>query len=327
MHAKFGVIQIQQLKLFVEETNMKKRFKFLSVFAFSTVVLSGCYLDLGFIQFGEKPEENEQEKEQGGEQQQGEQKVYDEEKQAKRIQEYYANIDSSLSGNDLLTALRTLNLGMRKSQVGYSAMSTSSSGMFKWTDYDPAYVKFNSDGVPYGTRILSFYSGKSTTTFNREHVWPDSRGGNKVENDIFMTRPTITEENSSRGNSAYITGMETEHDGWDPVTAFASGIGVYESIRGECARIILYCMTAADGLILNDESKNNGNNMGKLTNLIEWACENPVNDREKRRNVGGEYKQGNRNAFVDHPEYACKIWGNHNSATKSACQKAGYATN
>ena len=325
MHVRFGEIQMMQLERFVEETNMKNRTKrFLSFLAFGSITLSGCYLDLGFIQFGEKPTEEGENNE--GEQKSG-QKIYDEEKQAARIAEYYANIDSSLSGEALLTSLRSLNLSMRKTEVGYNAMSTSASGMYKWTDYDPAYVKFNSDGIPYGTRILSFYSGKSTTNFNREHTWPKSRNGSLVEDDIFMTRPTITEENSDRGNSVYVTGMASDSDGWDPVTAFGNNIGNYESIRGECARIIFYCMTATDGLVLNDEKKNQGNNMGKITDLIKWACENPVNDREKRRNVGGEYKQGNRNAFVDHPEYACKIWGNHNSETKAACQKANYATN
>ena len=304
----------------------KNKIKFISLLALGSIALSGCYVNLGFIKFGEPPAEEEN----GGKNNnntQTENKIYDAEKQAQRIQEYYASIDSSSSGEELLSSLRALNLSMRKSQVGYSAMSTSSSGMFKWTDYDPEFVKFNSDGIPYGTKILSFYSGKSTTTFNREHTWPNSRDGNLVENDIFMTRPTVAAENSDRGNSVYVTGKSDPSNGWDPVAAFASNIGNYESIRGECARIIFYCMTASDKLVLNDETKNQGNNMGKLTDLIKWACENPVNDREKRRNVGGEYKQGNRNAFVDHPEYACRIWGTHNSETRSACQKAGYATN
>ena len=308
---------------------MKKAFKLISLLVFSSVALTGC----SFITIEDNTKQKEEDKggdqggNQGGEQQGGEQKIYDEEKQAARIAEYYAEIDSSQSGTTLLSSLRTLNLKMRKSEVGYSAMGTSSSGKFKWTDYDPATVKFNDKGVPYGTKILSFYSGKSTSTFNREHTWPNSRDGNLVENDIFMTRPTINEENSDRGNSVYVTGMVSQSNGWDPVAAFANNIGNYESIRGECARIIFYCMTASSSLVLNDETRNDGNNMGKLTDLIEWACENPVNEREKRRNVGGEYLQGNRNAFVDHPEYACKIWGNHNSSTKSACQKANYPTN
>ena len=304
------------------EKPMKKHI-FLSLLAFSSIALSSCYVNLGFIKIGEKEsqQENQQEGEKESEQKQGESETSD------KVKEYYASINDSQTGDALLSALKSLNKSKRKSEVGYKNMGTSSSGKFKFTDYDPATVKTNADGAKYGTSILSFYSGKSTTTFNREHVWPDSRGGNKVEDDIFMTRPTITAENSSRGNSAYVTGMETEHNGWDPVTAFADNIGVYQSIRGECARIIFYCMTAADGLYLAEGAGSSSNTMGDLTNLIEWACENPVNDREKRRNDGGEYLQGNRNAFVDHPEYACKIWGNHNSQTKSACQKANYATN
>lgn len=290
----------------------------------SSITLSSCYLDLGFISFGEPPTEekdssNTNDENQSNNQSYKEDFSYDE--------SYYSSIQDSLSGSALLQALRTLNLSKRTKTVGYGLMGTSSNGMFKYTDYDPATAKLNTNGVPYGTKILSFYSGKSTTVFNREHVWPNSRGGKVVEHDIFMTRPTITEENSNRGNSTYITGMVTEHNGWDPVAAFASNIGVYNSIRGECARIIFYCMTAASSLVLNEDADNNGNNMGNLTNLVEWACENPVNDREKRRNVGGEYLQGNRNAFVDHPEYACKIWGSTNSKTKAACQKANYATN
>jgi len=307
---------------------MKKHI-FLSLLTFSSVALSGCYLDLGFIKFGTKPEEQEeQKKEEGGKEKEQSSDIlaYDEEKQAARIKEYYTSIDESQSGDALLNALRTLNLANRTKTVGYKQMGTSASGMYKYTDYDPTTVKYTSTGVPYGTKIVSFYSGKITTSFNREHTWPDSRGGNKVEDDILMTRPTITEENSDRGNSPYITGMVDGHNGWDPVAAFENSIGVYKSIRGECARIIFYCMTAATGLSLSDNTSTVSNTMGKLTNLIEWACENPVNDREKRRNVGAEHLQGNRNAFVDHPEYACKIWGNTNAATRAACSKANYPT-
>ena len=308
-----------------------KKLLLLSLLTLGSVALSSCYLDLGFIQFGEKPTEEEGGNQQGGGGQQGggssSSEGYDEAAQAARIAEYYKDIDSSESGETLLQSLRTLNLAMRKSEVGYGSMGTSSSGSFKYTDYDPSTVKLNSSGIPYGTKILSFYSGKSTTSFNREHTWPKSRKGSAVEDDIYMTRPTITEENSDRGNSVYVTGMTSSKDGWDPVAAFANNIGNYQNIRGECARIIFYCMTASSQLVLDDNTSNGGNNMGKITDLIKWACENPVNDREKRRNLGGEYLQGNRNAFVDHPEYACKIWGNHNSTTKSACQAANYPTN
>lgn len=253
--------------------------------------------------------------------------AYDWSKDKVRIKNYYSTIDSSKSGTELLSQLRELNSSKKQFSITYKSMGTSPSPYFMYTDFDPDTVQYTSNGIPYGTNILSFYSGKSATSFNKEHVWPDSRGGNRVENDILMPRPTISAENSARGNSPFITGMTDDKNGWDPVAAFASNIGVYESIRGESARIIFYCMVANSTLILNETVSNQGNNMSSLNNLVEWACENPVNPRERRRNVGSQFLQGNRNVFVDHPEYVCKIWGNSSSATKSACQKANYAIN
>lgn len=245
---------------------------------------------------------------------------------------YYKDITDSMSGTTLLTNLRTLNLNKRTSTVGYSNMGTSPSGQFKYTDYDPATVQYDSKGQPYGTKILSFYSGKSCTSFNREHVWPNSRGGGDggtagspyPDADIFMPRPTITEENSNRGNSKYVEGMVDSSSGWDPVAAFEKTLGVYQGIRGECARIIFYCMTVNSNLVLDDTatSGTKGVTMGKLSDLLKWNLENPVNDREVRRQSGGMYLQGNRNAFVDDPGYACRIWGSYNSETQKICSQS-----
>lgn len=100
---------------------------------------------------------------------------------------YYSSIDSSSSGDTLLTALRNLNLSRRKSTVGYSAMGTKASeSAYIYTDYDPSTVKTDSNGQPYGTSILSFYSGTSTTSWNREHVWPNSRGGGVEERQVLL---------------------------------------------------------------------------------------------------------------------------------------------
>lgn len=238
---------------------------------------------------------------------------------------YYSEIDAN--STTLLSDLRTLNLRKRTNTVGYNSMGTSTStnpdsSPYMYTDYDPSTIRYQ-NGQPYGTKILSFYSGNSTTGWNKEHVWPASRltggrNGNIVDDDIYMARPTISSENSNRGNSVFYEGMAHSSNGWDPVTAFGTN-GVYTSIRGECARIIFYCMTVDSSLVLNESTSNSGNNMGRLTDLLKWNLENPVNDREVRRQSGGEYLQGNRNAFVDHPEYACKIWGNTSDATRKIC--------
>ena len=313
---------------------MKRKHVLFSLLALSSIALSGCYVDLGFIKLGKAPEEETASEEGGNKPAPIDGKVikdsdayYDAAADAERISTYYSGFNDSRSGSALLTAIRSLNSLKRTKEVGYELMGTSSSGYFKFTDFSVKSTIDYVDGIPFGTKVSSFYSGKSAYTFNREHVWPESHGGESVEDDIFMTRPTIEEENSDRGNSAYVTGMVTEHSGWDPVAAFAQSLGVYQSVRGECARIIFYCMTATSTLSLVDSNSLSSSSMGKLTDLVVWSCENPVTYREKRRNVGGQYLQGNRNTFVDHPEYVCKIWGDTNSTTKSACSKAGFATN
>ena len=246
------------------------------------------------------------------------------------IDEYYSSISDTFTETSLLSALRSLNLRMRTSTVGYSGMGTSTSGKYKYTDYDPTSVQYDSNGQPYGTRILSFYSGTPCTSWNREHVWPNSRGGGSKgsagepypDADIYMPRPTISSENSDRGNSKYVEGLNSSSSGWDPVKAFGvNNCYMGTSIRGECARIIFYCMTVNANLILDDTATGGttGKTMGKLSDLLKWNLDNPVNPREINRQSGGQYLQGNRNAFVDHPEYACKIWGNYNDATRAIC--------
>lgn len=50
--------------------------------------------------------------------------------------------------------------------------------------------------------------------------------------------------------------------------------------------------------------------LGKLSTLIQWHKSDPVDDRERRRNqIIFEQYQGNRNPFIDHPEFVALIWG------------------
>lgn len=240
---------------------------------------------------------------------------------------YYSNITDSMEGTELLSALRSINSSRRKKTVGYGSMGTGTgSSAYIYTDYDPSTVKYDSKGQPYGTKVLSFYSGNSTTGWNREHVWPNSHGGNLVEADIHMPRPTIPAENGSRGNSFYVEGKCDGSKGWDPKM---ESFGV-ESYRGDSARIIFYCVVASSSLSLVDtdyhstSNSNKDNLMGKLSDMLKWNLQYPVLEREMNRNEGAEYLQGNRNPFIDHPEYACKIWGNYNDATKAVCSGAVY---
>ncbi|MDR0934737.1 MAG: endonuclease [Erysipelotrichaceae bacterium] len=229
---------------------------------------------------------------------------------------YYDGISTTATGTTLLSQLRSLNSNKRPKTVGYSNMGD----YYKQTDGDPN----NS------SNIIAFYSGTSTSfngsfsgSVNREHVWPNSKGGNLTEADIHMPRPTLTAENGSRGNSFYVEGMKHSSNGWDPAM---ESFGL-EKYRGIAARIIFYCMTVSSSLNLVDTATSSASNtMGKLSDLLKWNLAYPIDATETKRNEAAQSIQGNRNAFIDHPEYACKIWGDTNSTTKSVCAAANTTT-
>ena len=90
------------------------------------------------------------------------------------VEDPYYDGCESLTGTALLEKLRSINEENQTGTVGYDPMGTTPSGKFKYTDYDTNYVQYDSKGQPYGTRIISFYSGNSTTSFNRTHVAKES---------------------------------------------------------------------------------------------------------------------------------------------------------
>lgn len=239
---------------------------------------------------------------------------------ASELASYYSSISDSDSGTSLLSKLQTLNSSKRKKTMGYSTIGTDTGGAVIYTDYDLNSTAKDSNGQTYGTKVASFYTKTAATSWNREHMWPNSHGGNNVEADILHTRPTISSENSSRGNSFYVEGKNNSSSGWDPYTA-----GYAEWCRGECARVILYCVVAYPSFTLSDadshstSNSNKDNMMGNMNTLIKWHFNYLPNIYEKNRNDGAEYLQGNRNPFVDHPEYVARIWSNFNSTVSALC--------
>ena len=239
---------------------------------------------------------------------------------ASELESYYSSISSGDTGTSLLSKLQSLNSTKRKKTIGYSGIGTDTSGAVIYTDYDLNNTAKDSNGQTYGTKVASFYTKTSATGWNREHMWPNSHGGNNVEGDILHTRPTISSENSSRGNSFYVEGKNSSSAGWDPYTA-----GYDAEVRGECARVILYCVVAYPDFTLSDadshstSNSNKDNMMGNMNTLIKWHFDYAPNVYEMNRNNGAEYLQGNRNPFVDHPEYVARIWSNFNSTVSSLC--------
>lgn len=159
-------------------------------------------------------------------------------------------------------------------------------------------------------------------TWNREHTWPESYGNTSTSapqySDLHMLRPCNPGINSSRGNEPY--GLDNSSQ-WDPTM-----VGSTIQYRGEMARAMFYAATrygdasgsiTTGNFLLTDSGWGTGiSKMGKLSYLLAWHFENPVDERERKRNqtvysqaLNPTYYQNNRNAFVDHPEYIWAIWG------------------
>ena len=289
---------------------MKTKLKLLST---TSIILAGLALSLGVIGIGNKSKV--------------ETKAYyspsthyEVSDTASELASYYSSISDSDTGSSLLSKLQSLNSTKRKRTMGYSTIGTDTSGAVIYTDYDLNSTAKDSNGQTYGTKVASFYTKTAATGWNREHMWPNSHGGNNVEADILHTRPTISSENSSRGNSFYVEGKNSSSAGWDPYTA-----GYDAEVRGECARVILYCVVAYPNFTLSDadshstSNSNKDNMMGNMNTLIKWHFDYAPNVYEMNRNNGAEYLQGNRNPFVDHPEYVAKIWSSFNSTVSTLC--------
>ncbi|MBY0112350.1 MAG: endonuclease [Phycisphaerales bacterium] len=160
-------------------------------------------------------------------------------------------------------------------------------------------------------------------TWNREHTWPQSYGNTATSapqySDLHMLRPCNPSINSSRGNDPYGEGSPSTF--WDPTMA-----GSTIQYRGEMARAMFYAATrygdasgsiTTGNFLLTDSGWGTGiSKMGKLSDLLKWHFENPVDDRERLRNqrvysqaLNPTYYQNNRNAYVDRPEFVWAIWG------------------
>lgn len=202
-------------------------------------------------------------------------------------------MDWSLGGNDLLLSIDDVLDGKAEYIPSYSQAKS----ILAKSDADPENPN----------NIISFYSGKSVSGWNREHVWPASRLVSEKSNegaDPHMLRACDTKINSSRGNYYY---GESGQWTYDPAK---EGVPAY---RGNAARIIFYeaCRWQEKGLEIDDTPRAQSDHpatMGKISDLMKWNIVYDVMEEEDRRNEVIDEEIGIRNPFIDAPEIACRIY-------------------
>ncbi|MER2111398.1 MAG: endonuclease [Solibacillus isronensis] len=198
----------------------------------------------------------------------------------------------------------------------------------KVLSYDQVWeaLRITDEDPNNSNNVLLFYSGISRSKssnggnvgdWNREHVWAKSHGNFGTSNgpgtDIHHLRATDMQVNSSRGSLDFDNGG-TSVKNCDLCKRDSDSFEPPNHVKGDVARMLFYMAVRYESgdrvdLELN-EKVNNGKNPyhGKLSVLLEWHKNDPVDEIEKRRNEKIFEIQGNRNPFIDNPEWAKLIW-------------------
>lgn len=231
----------------------------------------------------------------------------------------YTGYYSNMTGNLGSTFRSTLNSII-------SSDLKSSSYANAWTilqeaDEDPT----NSNN------ILCFYTGRSipksdrsgsgsgSVNWNREHVWAKSHGfGNSTSvyayYDAYHLHATEEKINNSRGNMPFdnVTGGSSDSYGnsWT-----SQAFEPRDEVKGDVARSMFYMVVRYESSSLDLElediltsTSSKDPKLGKLSTLLEWAYNDPVSEEELKRNEVVAKYQGNRNPFIDNPEFAYYLY-------------------
>ena len=199
------------------------------------------------------------------------------------------------------------------------------------------------------------YDKTSTDTWSREHAWPKSYGFppddevacNYPYTDCHHIFACDTSYNTSRGKKFYDDCLSdcTSYfvNGFPEFANYANSDSweVWLHRRGDVARALFYMDVRYEGginnkgcaepdlILTNDPTKivSSSTNqsvayMGILDTLLKWNDEDPVDDRERHRNDVVYNYQGNRNPFIDHPEWVQAIWNPGTTPTPSPTQTA-----
>ena len=159
----------------------------------------------------------------------------------------------------------------------------------------------------------------NAATWNREHTWPRSRGVDSSgpdNSDLHQLRPTDTQVNQDRG-SLNFGGAFGSNGGNFGFVSDGNGTVWYpgDQDAGLIARQQFYLDVRYDGsdsATIDLELANgspSGDRLGDLERLIEWHFADPVDEFERRRNdvIFDDY-QGNRNPFIDRPEFVWSLF-------------------
>lgn len=253
------------------------------------------------------------------------------------INPYYTSINNADYGVNLRSSLKRLITDTHKKETTYSGLKS----VFEVADADPK-KSGNIIWFYSGTSVKFSGFGSSNGATNREHVWPKAAGKafpaeTKAGSDGHHLRPTETQLNSIRGDKSFGIVPQTSANiaAQNGSTTYATGdfLSYKDStyfypgkgFRGQTARILFYVQVRWGNeynlkFVLGSGSVKT---IGDIETLMKWHLEEPVSESERLRNQEVFKIQGNRNPFIDVPDYACNIYArdgeSYNTKVSNVC--------
>lgn len=249
---------------------------------------------------------------------------------------YYQSAENK-SAAELRRALTDIISG--HTDIGYGGL---------WTLYGTSDLKddgkiwdmYSTCDFTYRTNQCGNNYSSVCDCYNREHTVPQSWFGSQLpmKSDAFHVYPTDGKVNAERGNLPYGecnngTTAGAKQLGRKGVSSFAGYSGTIfepdDQYKGDLARTYFY-------MAIRYANKNLAMSSGNISfsynssatpktdlttyaiNLfLKWHRNDPVSEKETKRNDAVYARQNNRNPFIDHPILAEYIWGNRAGETWS----------
>jgi len=227
---------------------------------------------------------------------------------------YYEGTDD-LTAEPLKQKLRDI-AGAGHNPINYKATRH----LLKQIHEDPAnkdnvITIYTRESVPKA----NFVGEGNDPPWNREHVLPQAYGAKSQDNarsDLHNLFPSIVIVNANR-DSLYFDESDADAEIPDlaPLCSFDSDSWEPpDEIKGDIARVVFYMDVRYDGsdstvdISIGETPDKRRGQFAKLSTLIEWHNQDPVSDEERLRNNRIFSVQGNRNPFVDRPEFVEAVY-------------------
>jgi endonuclease I len=244
----------------------------------------------------------------------------------------YGQIPPGYYDNALGKSDTVLQLALHNIIKGHNSQSYSS----LWTHFQTTDKKVNGkvwdmySDLPGGTPPYEFtfiadQCGNYSTEgdcYNREHSWPQSwfNESSPMVTDLFHLYPTDGKVNGQRSNWPY---AEVDNPTWTSQNGSKLGPSAspgytgtafepIDAYKGDFARTYFYMAVR----YYNEDNSWQSNSMvtksqlkpWALQQLYEWHLQDTVSQKEIDRNNKVYQIQGNRNPFIDRPDWVDSLW-------------------